>query len=78
MLCNEYFQRGMKYLNEHKERCEHKNTNISQIREYKITTHRNNRKCMNKQDVEIEKIRRMLKDTLSEVLKDEDQNEKIL
>ncbi|UZO17227.1 uncharacterized protein OCT59_008588 [Rhizophagus irregularis] len=78
MLCNEYFQRGMKYINEHEERCEHKDTNISQMGECKITTHRNNRKCINKRDVEIEKVRRMLRDTLSEVLKDKDQNEKIL
>ncbi|GET61140.1 hypothetical protein GLOIN_2v1815633 [Rhizophagus irregularis DAOM 181602=DAOM 197198] len=70
--------RGMKYINEHEERCEHKDTNISQMGECKITTHRNNRKCINKRDVEIEKVRRMLRDTLSEVLKDKDQNEKIL
>ncbi|PKY29251.1 hypothetical protein RhiirB3_445813 [Rhizophagus irregularis] len=33
MLCNEYFQKGMKYLNEYEERCEHKDMNISQMGE---------------------------------------------
>ncbi|CAB4474375.1 hypothetical protein RhiirA1_478730 [Rhizophagus irregularis] len=49
-----------------------------ELGECRTTTCRNNRKCVNKWDVEIEKVRRMLKDILSEVLKDKDQNEKIL
>ena len=44
MLCNEYFQKGMKYLNEHEENCEYKDMNSSQVGECKITAYRNNQK----------------------------------
>jgi hypothetical protein len=44
MLCNECFQKGMKYLNEHEESCEYKNMNSSQMGECKITAYRNNQR----------------------------------
>ncbi|GBC14549.2 hypothetical protein GLOIN_2v1815633 [Rhizophagus irregularis DAOM 181602=DAOM 197198] len=44
MLCKEYFRKGMEYLNEYEERCEHKNMNILRMGECKITAYRNNQK----------------------------------
>ncbi|GBC33497.2 hypothetical protein GLOIN_2v1815633 [Rhizophagus irregularis DAOM 181602=DAOM 197198] len=43
-LCKEYFRKGMGYLNEYEERCEHKNMNILRIGECKIAAYRNNQK----------------------------------
>ena len=43
-LCKEYFQKGIKYLNEHEESCEHKNMNSSQMGKCEITVYRNNQK----------------------------------
>ncbi|GET50148.1 uncharacterized protein OCT59_026589 [Rhizophagus irregularis] len=44
MLCKEYFRKRMEYLNEHEERCEHKNRNILRMGECKIAAYRNNQK----------------------------------
>ncbi|GET66581.1 hypothetical protein RIR_jg18402.t1 [Rhizophagus irregularis DAOM 181602=DAOM 197198] len=43
-LCKEYFRKGMGYLNEYEERCEHKNMNILRMGECKIAAYRNNQK----------------------------------